>query len=190
VSSPRQRAVLLDRDGTIIIDHGFLGDPDRVELLPGAAAGLRRLHQRGHLLVIVSNQSGIGRGRISVSQVAQVNAKLAAVLHAAGAPADGSYYCPHAPEDRCSCRKPGIALVTQAARELGFDPANAVVIGDKSSDVELGQRLGAVTMLVSADGRASDGLPATPDFVVPDLTAAAAIIETLDAPGSARSIAS
>ena len=186
MSAARQRAVILDRDGTIIVDHGYLGDPARVELLPGAAAGLRRLHERGHPLVIVSNQSGIGRGQLTPTQVAAVTARLDVLLRPARPPPDGSYYCPHAPEDRRACRKPNTELVLTAARELGFGPHAAVVIGDKSSDIALGRRLGALSLLVSADGRASDGLPAQPDRVVADLVEAAAVIVGLDSPSRPR----
>lgn len=179
MSATPRRAVILDRDGTIIVDHGYLGDPARVSLLPGAAEGLRRLHAHGHRIVVVSNQSGVGRGRLTLAHVHAVNERLRQLLGEAGVRIDGLYYCPHRPEEQCACRKPGTTLVLQAAAELGFDPAACVVIGDKSSDVQLGQRLGALTMLVSADGTARDGLPASPDYVIRDLTEAARIIEAL-----------
>jgi histidinol phosphatase-like enzyme len=101
------------------------------------------------------------------------------MLAAAGAPLDGIYCCPHAPEEGCACRKPNTGLVLEAAAALGFDPHACVVIGDKSSDVELGRRLQGTSMLVSADGRASDGAWIEPDYVIRDLTEAARIIRTL-----------
>ena len=179
-ASPR-RAVILDRDGTIIVDHGYLSDPALVTLLPGAAEGLRRLHELGYLLVVVSNQSGVGRGFVTRARMREVNERFAGVVQAAGARLDGIYCCPHAPEKGCSCRKPNTALVLEAAAALGFDPAGAVVIGDKSSDVGLGERLHATTMLVSPDGRASDGVPCQPDYVIRDLAEGAQIIESLAA---------
>jgi D-glycero-D-manno-heptose 1,7-bisphosphate phosphatase len=175
----RRRAIILDRDGTIIVDHGYLDDPRRIEFLPGALEGLRQWHALGHPLVVVSNQSGIGRGVLTRDRVLEINARMQELLRAAGAPLDAIYFCPHGPCEGCDCRKPGTRLVTEAAVELGFDPGHAVVIGDKSSDIELGQRLGALTMLVSADGRTSDGIPATPDYVVAGLREAARITTEL-----------
>jgi D-glycero-D-manno-heptose 1,7-bisphosphate phosphatase len=174
-----KRAILLDRDGTIIVDHGYLDDPSKIEFLPGALEGLREWHALGHPLIVVSNQSGIGRGVLTTQQVLQINARLQQLLRAAGAPLDGIYFCPHSPTDGCECRKPRSRLVEEAAAALTFEPGEAVVVGDKSSDIELGHRLGAVTMLVSADGRASDGIPARPDFVVADLLEAARITAQL-----------
>ena len=86
-----------------------------------------------------------------------MNARLLQMIEAAGAHIAGVYFCPHRPEDACACRKPEPQLLLEAAAALGFDPAHAVVIGDKSSDVELGRRVHALTMLVSAGGRAADG---------------------------------
>ena len=135
-----RRAVILDRDGTIVVDHGYLDDPAKLSLLPGAAEGLRTLHEHGHPLIIVSNQSGVGRGRLTLARLGEINEALGRMLAAAGAPLDGIYCCPHAPQEGCACRKPTRAGV-EAAAALGFDPHECVVIGDKSSDVELGRRL-------------------------------------------------
>jgi histidinol-phosphate phosphatase family protein len=173
VTDARARAVILDRDGTIIVDHGYLDDPERVQFLPHALEGLRLWQSHGHPLVIVSNQSGIGRGVLSPAQVEAVNARLLQMTQAADVRIDGLYFCPHAPEAGCACRKPATQLVLEAAAQLHFDPAHSVVVGDKSSDIELGRRLQALTMLVSADGRAADGLWVEPHFVVRDLLEAA-----------------
>jgi D-glycero-D-manno-heptose 1,7-bisphosphate phosphatase len=169
------RTVILDRDGTIVVDRNYLDDPAQLEFLPGALEGLRLLRERGHRLVVVTNQSGVGRGRFSLARVEEIHARLEQLLREAGATIDGIYYCPHRPEDHCECRKPKPRLVLQAASELHFDPAAIVVIGDKSSDIELGRNLGATTMLVSATGRASDD--AAPDYVVRDLLEAARLLE-------------
>jgi len=186
VSATPRRAVILDRDGTIIVDHGYLGDPACVTLLPGAAEGLRRLHERGHPIVVVSNQSGVGRGHLTLARVQEVNERLQQLVGEAGARIDAIYCCPHRPEEHCACRKPSTTLVLQAAADLGFDPAACVVIGDKSSDVELGQRLRVPTLLVSADGTASDGLPASPNYVIRDLAQGARIIEGLESRAAPR----
>jgi D-glycero-D-manno-heptose 1,7-bisphosphate phosphatase len=172
--------VILDRDGTIVVDRGYLDDPEGLEFLPGAAEALRKLHERGHRLIVVSNQSGVGRGRLTLERMHEVNDRFARMVEDIGAKLDGIYCCIHKPEEECECRKPRTQLVLEAAAALGFDPANSVVIGDKSSDVELGQRLRATTMLVSNTGAASDGLPARPDYVIGDLLQAATIIEKLE----------
>lgn len=174
-----KRAVILDRDGTIVVDRGYLDDPTQLCLLPGAAQGLRSLHEHGHQIIVVSNQSGVGRGRLTLTRMHEINALLTRMVEAAGAKLDGIYCCPHRPEDNCACRKPKTKLVLDAAAALGFDPNDCVVIGDKSSDIELGRRLQATTMLVSENGRASDGEWIEPDFVVRDLAEAARVIEAL-----------
>jgi len=175
------RTVILDRDGTIVVDRDYLDDPAQLEFLPGALEGLRLLRERGYRLVVVTNQSGVGRGRFPLARVEEIHARLGELLREAGAAIDAFYYCPHRPEDRCECRKPKPRLVLQAAADLGFEPAASVVIGDKSSDIELGRKLGATTMLVSTTGRTSDNRPAEPDYVVRNLLEAARLLE---APGA------
>jgi len=173
----RGRVVILDRDGTIVIDRGYLDDPAGLQFLPGAEQGLRRLHQQGYRLVVITNQSGIGRGLLTVQRLEEIHGRLAEMLDRAGAPLEGIYYCPHRPEDDCACRKPKAKLLRDAAAALGFDPASAIVIGDKRSDVELGQSVGALTMLVSQNGATSDGARIDAGYVVRDLLEAARILE-------------
>lgn len=183
------RPVVLDRDGTIVEDVGYLDDPQKLRLLPAAAQGLRLLHEAGHPLVVISNQSGVGRGLFSLERLHVINDRLCSMLAQAGAPLSGLYFCPHRPDDGCDCRKPNTALLHQAAGELGFEPHTAIVIGDKSSDVEFGKRVGATTILVVPGSAASDGKPAPADYVVQDLTQAARIIDppaSLDAAGGQR----
>lgn len=175
----RPRTVILDRDGTIVIDRGYMSEPAQLEFLPNAAEGLALMHRAGHPLVIITNQSGIGRGLFSPAQLAAVGARFTAMVEAAGARLAGVYFCPHRPDERCACRKPNTQLALDAAAALGFDPARAVVIGDKGSDIELGRRLGATTILVSAGAVRSDSTPA-PDYRVRDLLEAAQIILAID----------
>lgn len=141
-------AVLLDRDGTLIVDRTYLSDPAGVEFLPGAIAGLRRLQHAGIRRVIVSNQSGIGRGLLSHSQVAAVHDRLRALLVDEGLTLDGIYYCPHAPGEGCICRKPGTGLAKEAAVRLGFDLTRTLVVGDTDADLGLADRLGVTGILV------------------------------------------
>ncbi|HTU26556.1 MAG TPA: HAD family hydrolase, partial [Pirellulales bacterium] len=143
-----RRYVLLDRDGTINIDRDYLSDPRELEFIPGAVAALKRLSVLGLGLVVVTNQSGVARGLIRPEQLVAVHNRLVELLAAEGLELEGIYACPHGPNDRCRCRKPDVGLVEQAARELQFDPRRSWLVGDKASDIELGQRVGATTLLV------------------------------------------
>lgn len=134
-------AVFLDRDGTLMIDHGFVGDPAQVELLPGVVDGLRALQRGGYALVIVSNQSGVARGYFDLAAVARVEAELARQLERGGVRIDGWYVCPHY-QDGCDCRKPLPGLLTRAARELGLDLPRSVMAGDRGSDIAAGHAAG------------------------------------------------
>jgi D-glycero-D-manno-heptose 1,7-bisphosphate phosphatase len=176
-----KRYVLLDRDGTIIADRHYLSDPEGVELLPGAVEGLRALKRLGLGLLVVSNQSGLGRGYFQEQDLWAVHMRLRQLLAAEGLQLDGSYYCPHLPEDACACRKPAPGLVEQAAQEQGFEPSLCFVIGDKRSDVELGLAVGAVSILVrTGKGREHEALPGpAPHYVVDDLEQAARVIAGL-----------
>jgi D-glycero-D-manno-heptose 1,7-bisphosphate phosphatase len=180
---PSDKVIVLDRDGTLVIDREYLSDPQALEFTPGAAQGLRQLHQLGYRLVVVTNQSGIGRGLFSEQQLQRVHERLYAMVHAAGAQLAAIYYCPHAPAARCSCRKPETGLLLRAAHDLGFEPSAAIVIGDKTSDVEFGRRAGATTILLAAEDKLplrvsahSDARIAEPDFIASDLLHAAQAI--------------
>jgi D-glycero-D-manno-heptose 1,7-bisphosphate phosphatase len=169
------KVVILDRDGTMVIDRGYLDDPAGLEFLPGAAEGLRSLQSQGYRLVVITNQSGVGRGLFPIERVYAMNARLELMVEQAGHKLEQIYFCPHAPVIGCECRKPGLKLMMRAATELGFDPASAIVIGDKESDVEFGQRAGAVTMLIA--NPESRLVPSkAPDYVVENLREAADII--------------
>lgn len=177
----RKRVVILDRDGTIVVDRGYLDDPAGLEFLPGAAQGLRYLYERGFRLVVITNQSGIGRGRFSVERLHEIHARFTDMLRSAGAHIEAIYYCPHSPDAGCACRKPGSALLLQAAAELGFNVCDAIVIGDKHSDIEFGQRVNATTILIRTD-TVADSSSADADFVVEDLMQAAHIIADTNLP--------
>ena len=164
--------VVLDRDGTIVVDHGYLADPDRLEFLPGAAEGLRWLWERGYRVVVITNQSGVGRGLFSVAQIEVMNARLHAMVEAAGAKLTKIYFCPHTPDANCACRKPNLALMEQAATELNFNPRSSVVVGDKDSDIEFALRAGARAILISPP-RPIDRRGIAPSLIVPTLLEAA-----------------
>lgn len=150
-------ALLLDRDGTLITDVGYPRDPARVEPLPGAFAALRTL-QASFTLVIISNQSGIGRGLITQNEARAVHDRVVDVFGRAGIQFAGAYYCPHAPEAGCPCRKPAPGLVLDAARDLGLDLARSVMLGDKASDVAAGLAAGCGhTLRFGPDSDDGDG---------------------------------
>ncbi|MGH7407888.1 MAG: lipopolysaccharide heptosyltransferase II, partial [Candidatus Methylomirabilales bacterium] len=180
-------AVILDRDGTINEEVGYIGSPDQLRLIPGAAAALRRLQAAGFCLVIVTNQAGVARGYFDETALQRVNAHLLALLAAEGVRAAGLYYCPHHPTEGhapyrqvCQCRKPGDGMIRRAAEEHGLDLARSFVIGDHLSDVLLGRGVGARSvLLLTGHGREEAakvaGTPgAVPDRIAADLEEAAA----------------
>jgi histidinol-phosphate phosphatase family protein len=160
-------AVLLDRDGTLVHDVPYNGDPDRVAPVAGAAAALDRLRTAGVPTAIVSNQSGIARGLLSEADVHAVFARMEALL----GPLGPWTWCPHGPEDGCACRKPAPGLVLEAARRLGVDPAACVVIGDIGADVEAARAAGARGILVPTPRTLPAEIAAAPE-VAGDLEAA------------------
>lgn len=180
----RERWVLLDRDGTIIVEKHYLADPDQVELIDGAAEALSRLARAGCRLAVVTNQSAIARGLLDESRLAEIHQRFEALLAERGAAVDAIYHCPHHPDEGCVCRKPATGMAERAAAEFGFDPAEAFVVGDMAGDLGLGRALGATTFLVrTGHGRATAARrPLDVDYVVDDLAAAAEIIEGLAGP--------
>ncbi len=179
----RRRFVALDRDGTIIVERQYLCSPDQVELLPGAAAGLRAMGELGLGLLIVTNQSAVGRGYFDLARLQEIHGRLRELLLAEGVEVQGIYVCPHAPEDGCGCRKPLAGLLRQAAREWGFAADGVVVIGDKPCDIELGRAFGATTILVRTGYGAEHEAAAAvqPDHVADDLAAAAEFVQAWSA---------
>ncbi|MBU2550167.1 MAG: HAD family hydrolase [Proteobacteria bacterium] len=176
-----KRYAILDRDGTINVEKSYLSDPEQLELLPGAVAALHRLRRLGLGLIVVTNQSGVGRGLFSMEDVEAVHSRLEAMLRAEGLILDAIYVCPHHPEAGCACRKPATGLVERAALDFGFNPADCFVIGDHRVDVDLGRAVGATTFLLrTGHGGSFENDPALhPDFVADDLAAAAESIAVL-----------
>jgi D-glycero-D-manno-heptose 1,7-bisphosphate phosphatase len=140
------RAIFLDRDGTVIEERGYLRDPEGVQLLPGAAEALARLAENGWKLIVVSNQSGVGRGLIPPDRMEQVHQRFLAVLGQSGVPVGASYICPHIPEDHCECRKPSPFLLHRAAREHGLDLSASWMIGDREGDILCGRNAACSTI--------------------------------------------
>jgi histidinol-phosphate phosphatase family protein len=165
-------AVLLDRDGTLVVDVPYNGDPTRVELMPGAREALLRLRQARIPTALVSNQSGIARGLIDRDQVDAVNARMEELLALSVGP---KAICPHGPDDRCGCRKPRPGLIHQAAEALGVDPSRCAVVGDIGADVQAARAAGARGVLVPTPITRQEEIDAAPE-VAPDLPAAIALL--------------
>lgn len=159
-----RRALFVDRDGTLIADVRYPRDPALVELLPGAADALREL-SGSFALVIISNQSGIGRGLVSEAEARAVHDRVIDVFARAGVAFAGAYYCPHAPGAGCSCRKPAPGLFLEAARELDLDLASSIMLGDKASDIAAGRAAGCRhTIRFGPDVDGADGAQRCDDW--------------------------
>lgn len=163
----RPDAVLLDRDGTLVHDVPYNGDPALVAPVPTAVEALALLRSAGVPTAVVSNQSGIARGLVTRAQVDAVNARLVELV----GPLGPFLVCPHAPDDGCACRKPAPGLVLQAARALGVAPQRCVVIGDIGADVGAARAAGAASVLVPTAITRPEEVTDAP-HVAPDLLTA------------------
>lgn len=137
-----RKAIFLDRDGTLIEDRGYLADPEGVVLLSGAGDALRLLQDAGYLLIVVTNQSGIGRGYFTLEAMHTVNARMNELLAEHGVTIDDIRYCPHGPDDGCACRKPLPGMLCDAAEAHGIDLAQSAMIGDQPRDAAAGVAAG------------------------------------------------
>ena len=173
-----RRAVFFDRDGTLIEDEHYLARPELVRLRPHAAAAVRRVNGAGLAAVVVTNQSGIARGLLTEEDYRRVPARHAELLGESGARLDATYHCPHLPEisGPCECRKPGVALYEQAARELGLDLAASAYVGDRLRDLVPARRFGGLGIMVaSRDTPTSEMVLARAEF-----TLASALLPAVD----------
>jgi len=161
-------AVFVDRDGTIIVDKHYLADADGVELLANSGEGLRAIQDQGFCLVLVTNQSGVGRGWFDTDTVAAQHVRLRELLVPHGVQFAAIKVCPHVPDDGCECRKPHPLKLIEAAQELKLDLAASFMIGDTPADVEAGRAAGCRTICI--------GTEASADHQANDLLAAAGII--------------
>lgn len=173
-----ERAVFLDRDGTIIKDVGYLNGRDKIMFLPKVSKAIKLLNGNGFKVIVITNQAGVAKGYFTEETVKETNRYIQKLLAEEGAFIDMIYYCPHHIEGiikeyrkDCYFRKPNPGMIEQAARELDIDLENSFVIGDKSSDIEAGRRAGCKTILLAAEDSSNneEESPVIPDHTAPDL---------------------
>lgn len=152
----RPCGVIFDRDGTLVFDVAYNGDPAAVRVIPGVKDALDRLRAAGIPVAVVSNQSGVARGMITARDVERVNAHIEQLI----GPFAAWAYCPHGPDDDCACRKPKPQMIFDAARAMKVDPGCCVVVGDKASDVEAARNAGAHSIFIDDPNRVVDAIDA------------------------------
>ena len=180
-------AVFLDRDGTLIVERGYLSDPLGVELLPGVPAALRLMHDAGAAIVVVSNQAGVGRGLFPLDQAWATMARLRRLLRSEGLELDGIRFCPHRPDEGCHCRKPNPGMLLEASETLHLSPTGSVMAGDRWLDAAAGRAAGGTGVLLRTgygreeEARIAAGAVPAPDLVLDDLQALATwVVERLE----------
>lgn len=149
-----KKAIFLDRDGTLNPDPGYISDPNNFELFPDVGNALSKLQKAGYLLILITNQSGISRGLITLNQLEAVHTKLKNLLLQDAVKLDAIYYCPHHPNHpyegitNCNCRKPEPGLILKAITDFDIDVASSYMIGDRSSDIKVAQRTSVTPILI------------------------------------------
>jgi D-glycero-D-manno-heptose 1,7-bisphosphate phosphatase len=151
LSNLKTRAIFLDRDGTLNVDHGYVRAIDQLSWLPGAIDALRTCQALGFKLFIVTNQSGIGRGMFTDEAMQSLHEHMTSALRQQGVEIQAIYHCPHAPDDACSCRKPQPRLIAQAATDHGIAMQESYMVGDKVTDATAGERAGCTGVLLGDD---------------------------------------
>jgi D,D-heptose 1,7-bisphosphate phosphatase len=172
-------AIFLDRDGVINENTGFVHKPDDLKILPGVIEAILRMRKLRYRLYLVSNQAGVARGHMTHDDLTAITLRLREYLWTPGAFLDGIYYCIHAPEERCACRKPSPGMIYKAACEEGLDLSRTFFIGDMATDILAARRAGVISILVGTGQpqHYSAALQAGPDRVAADLMEAADCIE-------------
>lgn len=168
-------AILLDRDGTINEEVGYLSEPEKFRFLPNVLSALKKLQNAGFKLIIITNQNGIGLGYYSKEDFFKVNSHMFKLLSEDGITIDKIYFCPHSKGENCQCRKPNLALLKRAQEEANIEIKNTWMIGDKSADIEAGKRFGCKTIRV-ATGHSDQEFNVFPDYHAKDLLEAAEFI--------------
>lgn len=176
------KAVFLDRDGTIVNDIGYMNSPEQLQFIPGSIPAIKKLNEAGYKVVVITNQSGVARGMITEDMLQTIDKTMHKKILNGGAHLDAIYYCPHHPEHGtypykqvCECRKPHPGLIKKAERDLGLDLKSSYMIGDKATDIEAGKSAGTSTIMVMS-GRGQQEKPKLkeqPDHIAADLSRAA-----------------
>lgn len=179
-----QVAVFLDRDGTIIEDADYCSRTEDVRILPAVLEAMRLLRFHGFKMAVVSNQSGVGRGYFTETEVEEVNRYIMEKLERCNAGIDGMYYCPHHPDENCSCRKPKPGMILRASEEIGVDLGGSFMVGDKASDIETGKAAGCRTVLVTTGPARVEPTDIESDFIAGNLLEAARWIISVSSPAA------
>ena len=173
----RHPVVFIDRDGVLIREVNYLKRPEQVRLIKGSAEAVKALRKAGFKVVVITNQSGVGRGYFTLADLKRSHARLAADLKGKGTRLDGLYFCPHAPDEGCPCRKPKTKLVKDAAKKLGLNLKRGYFVGDTSTDMATAKAAGLTGILVRTGKGGRDGKHRMPKTAVRrDLAAAARFI--------------
>lgn len=171
------RAVILDRDGVINEEVEYLHEPEKFKFVSGALDGIKKMHDAGYKIVIITTQAGIGLGYFTKEEFFKVNKTMLKVFNEYGITVSKIYFCPHSASSKCACRKPEIGLVKRAKEDLNLDLAKCWIIGDKTSDIKAGKNAGCKTILVKTGHAGADKeYKVEPDFVAKNLIEAAGII--------------
>jgi D,D-heptose 1,7-bisphosphate phosphatase len=162
----RNKAVFIDRDGTINIDGPYLSDPGKFQMYPGVGEGVGNLKKNGFKVIVITNQSGIGRGYFTEKDLIKIHEKMREEFQRFHTDVDGIYYCPHRPDDNCDCRKPKTKLFEQAIHDHGIDVKKSYMLGDTMQDVEAGKKIGVKTILIPVLPNENTGIYThKPDYI-------------------------
>lgn len=171
------RAVFIDRDGTINVDTGYVHKREDFVFIPRVVEALKLLTGTDYKIIIITNQSGIGRGKYTKQDFLALTEHIGSELRKSGARVDGVYYCPHHPDEDCACRKPKTKMLDDAVSKFGIDLSKSYVIGDKTADIKMGENAGCRTVLVKTGKAGKDGsYNVNPDFTAEDLYEAVELI--------------
>ncbi|MDD5700610.1 MAG: D-glycero-beta-D-manno-heptose 1,7-bisphosphate 7-phosphatase, partial [Dehalococcoidales bacterium] len=177
------KAIFVDRDGTVVRDVHYCRHPEDLEFLPSVVDGLRLLNRLDFKIIVITNQSGVARGYFTEETLGRIHDKMSSEIISAGGRIDAIYYCPHHPDDKCTCRKPEIGLLEQAAREWDIDMSQSYFIGDKFLDMGAANKAGCKAVLVPQEEpeieelEGKNGFKGIIDFVCPDFITAVKWIE-------------
>ncbi|HLD88592.1 MAG TPA: D-glycero-beta-D-manno-heptose 1,7-bisphosphate 7-phosphatase [Candidatus Nanoarchaeia archaeon] len=170
------KAVFLDRDGTINVDDGYIYEIEKFRFITRSAEAIKVLKNSGLKVIIVTNQSGVGQGLYKEEDVKKVHTHMVEELKKKGVKIDDILYCPHTRDAGCECRKPNMLMVKKSAEKFGLNLKECYVVGDKNADVALGNRAGCKSILVKTGYSGKDKCEATPDYTAEDLYEAASWI--------------